>query len=93
MWGYKKDMAYQAKCEILLIYSAQQLTQLLQFIRGSAVVVNRGFFLCWSSNIRSKNRANRNQLSSGFNDENRQQLTEINTTIVKLIEYLKKSNT
>ena len=41
----------------------------------------------------SKNRANRNELSSGFNDKNRQQLTKINTTIKNLIEeveYLKE---
>ena len=40
-----------------------------------------------------KNRTNRNELSSGFNDEDRQQLTEINLTIKKLVEeveYLKK---
>ena len=40
-----------------------------------------------------KNRTNRNELSSGFNDEDRQQLTEINITIKKLVEeveYLKE---
>ena len=40
-----------------------------------------------------KNRTNRNELSSGFNDEDRQQLTEINVTIKKLVEeveYLKE---
>ena len=40
-----------------------------------------------------KNRTNRNELSPGFNDEDRQQLTEINTTIKKLVEeveYLKE---
>ena len=40
-----------------------------------------------------KNRTNRNELSSGFNDEDRQQLTEINLTIKKLVEeveYLKE---
>ena len=40
-----------------------------------------------------KNRTNRNELSSGFNDENRQQLAEINITIKKLVEeveYLKE---
>ena len=43
--------------------------------------------------MRSKNKTNRNELSSDFNDEDRQQLTEINTTIKKLIEeveYLKE---
>ena len=33
-----------------------------------------------------KNRTNRNELSSGFNDEDRQQLIEINVTIKKLVE-------
>ena len=40
-----------------------------------------------------KNRTNRMELSSGFNDEDRQQLTEINLTIKKLVEeveYLKE---
>ena len=40
-----------------------------------------------------KNRTNRNELSFGFSDEDRQQLTEINITIKKLVEeveYLKK---
>ena len=40
-----------------------------------------------------KNRTNRNELSSGFNDDDRQQLTEINITIKKLVEeveYLKE---
>ena len=40
-----------------------------------------------------KNRTNRNELSSGFNDEDRQLLTEINVTIKKLVEeveYLKE---
>ena len=40
-----------------------------------------------------KNRTNRNELSSGFNDKDRQQLTEINVIIKKLVEeveYLKE---
>ena len=40
-----------------------------------------------------KNKTNRNELSSGFNDEDRQQLTEVNLTIKKLVEeveYLKE---
>ena len=40
-----------------------------------------------------KNRTNQNELSSGFNNEDRQQLTEINVTIKKLVEeveYLKE---
>ena len=40
-----------------------------------------------------KNRTNRNELSSGFNNEDRQQLTGINITIKKLVEeveYLKE---
>ena len=40
-----------------------------------------------------KNRANRNELSSGFNEEDKQQHTEINVTIKKLVEeveYLKE---
>ena len=43
--------------------------------------------------MRPKNRTNRDKLSSGFNDEDRQQLTKINATIKKLIEeveYLKE---
>ena len=36
--------------------------------------------------MRPKNRNERNKLSSGFNDEDGQQLTEIRTTIKKLIE-------
>ena len=40
-----------------------------------------------------KNRANRNELSSGFNEEDKQQHTEISVTIKKLVEeveYLKE---
>ena len=40
-----------------------------------------------------KNKTNRNKLSSGFNDDDRQQLTEINVIIKKIVEeveYLKE---
>ena len=43
--------------------------------------------------MRPKNRANRNESSHGFNNEDKQQLIEINGTIKKLIkevEYLKE---
>ena len=40
--------------------------------------------------MRPKNRTNQNELSSGFNFEERHQLTEIYTMIKKEVEYLKE---
>ena len=57
-------------------------------MRIFAVVANGRVFFVLIWQYEPKNRTNQNELSSGFNDKDRQQLTEINV-IKKLVEEVK----